>query len=256
MTIGVPLGSVIATLGNWRLPFLLVAALGAISFVGIAFGLPPAIPAVKTTMAQRFAIARRPGIPRALLMTYLWSGGMFTIFTYLAVFLDEHAGISGYALAASFVLFGAFGAVGNALGGRLADRLGSLRALRGALAVLAAAMAFLGGVAWLVPPAFATIPVLVGIAVWSVSGWCTNAPQASRLVGYASDAPAVALSLNASAMYLGTASGALLGSLILSLGASWQLGLAAALCQLLALATLSTGVAERSVRAAAGQSAE
>jgi predicted MFS family arabinose efflux permease len=238
MTVGVPLGTAVAVLGTWRYSFLLVAALGAAAFVGVFAGLRQPIPLAVTTFRQRLAVARRPGVARALAMTLVWSLGVFTFYTYLAVFLARYAGISGYGLSAAFVFFGAMGALGNSMGGRLSDQLGPLATLRVALGALALSLLGLGlAAAWLpAAAAFALIVPLIGL--WAVAGWCVNAPQASRLAALAGEAPSVALSLNAAALYVGTAAGAVLGSVALRSGEVWHLGLLAAACEGLALLVL------------------
>jgi predicted MFS family arabinose efflux permease len=238
MTIGVPLGTVVAVLGTWRYSFLLVAALGAAAFLGVFAGLRQPIPLAVTTFRQRLAVARRPGVARALAMTLFWALGVFSFYTYLAVFLARYAGVSGYGLSATFVLFGALGALGNSIGGRLSDQLGPLATLRVALGTLGLSLLGLGLAAAWAPPgvAFAAIVPLIGL--WAVAGWCVNAPQASRLAALSGEAPSVALSLNASALYVGTAAGAVLGSIVVQYGEIWHLGLLAAACEGAALLVL------------------
>lgn len=253
MTIGVPLGTTVAVLGSWRLSFLLVAALGAAAFVGVLVGLRQPIPLAVTTLRQRFSVARRPGVARALLMTVVWALGVFCFYTYLAVFLDRHAGIAGYGVSATFVLFGALGALGNSIGGRLSDRFGPVATLRGSLSVLAFSVASLGLVAAVLPPATAIVPIVLLVGLWAFSGWAGNAPQASRLAGLAADAPSVALSLNASALYIGTAAGAALGAMALRHGEVWHLGLWAAACEVLALLVLGLPSLVRREPVATGQ---
>ena len=238
MTIGVPLGTAVAVFGTWRNSFLLVAGLGLAAFLGVLVFLRQPIPLAHTTLRQRVAIIQRPGVARALVMTLFWALGVFSFYTYLAVFLARYAGINGYGLSATFVLFGAFGAVGNAYGGRLSDQFGAVATLRGALVTLALAVAGMGVAAALGSAATGAFAIVPLVCLWAVAGWCVNAPQAARLAGMAAEAPSVALSLNASALYVGTAAGAILGALTLRYGEPWHLGLVAAAFELLALATL------------------
>ncbi|MFO1149884.1 MAG: hypothetical protein U1E62_16025 [Alsobacter sp.] len=77
-------------------------------------------------------------------------------------------------------------------------------------------------------PAAAPFAIVPLVGLWAVAGWWVNAPQGSCLAGLAPDAPSVALSLNAAALYVGTAADAVLGSLTTHYGEPWQLGLVAA----------------------------
>ena len=76
--------------------------------------------------------------------------------------------------------------------------------LRGSLTILVLALAGLAVVANVVAPVAAVLPVLAAVALWGMSSWAFFRAQQTRfieLVGVTS-AP-VALSLNASFMYLG-----------------------------------------------------
>lgn len=246
--LGVPIGTLVAALGNWRLSFLLVAALSLIGLVGLAFGLPRQLPVGSSTLAERLAVARQPQVLLALASTLAWMTGAMIIYTYIAPFLAAHAGITGPYLSAALVVFGVGAAIGNGLGGRLSDRFGPLRTVRLALTGLFAIFVVTSIIAMTVPagPVAASI-FFVLIALWGAIGWGGYPAQSARLVGLAPQAAAVTLSLNASALYFGIALGAALGSLVLSYGTLPLLGVAGAACEALAvvLVVLAARMAKR-----------
>jgi predicted MFS family arabinose efflux permease len=80
------------------------------------------------------------------------------------------------------------------------------------------------------------IPVLLAtIFLWGFSSWGVMTAQQARLVALAPDAASVSLSLNSSAIYLGSATGAAAGALVIAHGGAGRLGLVAAGFSLAAL---------------------
>jgi predicted MFS family arabinose efflux permease len=71
--------------------------------------------------------------------------------------------------------------------------------------------------------------------LWGVAGWMFLPPQVSRIVALAGNSAPLALSLNASGLYLGTALGAVAGGLVIEHIGLGELGLVAAIFPLLAL---------------------
>jgi predicted MFS family arabinose efflux permease len=84
-------------------------------------------------------------------------------------------------------------------------------------------------------PASEFVPVLITVVIWGLAGWGFFPAQQTRLIGITgmSVAPVI-LSLNASFMYLGFSLGAALGSLVLTLGSTADLGWVGGLCVLAA----------------------
>lgn len=238
LILGVPLGTAAAALGGWQFAFLLVALFGVLALLGLVWKLPGGLPRGANTMAERLAVARRGDILLALATTMLWTTGAFTLYGYIAPFLANHAGISGAWLGAALVVSGIGSAVGNQLGGVASDRFGPVRTLRIVLAVLAASLAAHSLIALTLAPAAAIYVVPVVLLVWSGAGWAGHPSQMSRLAAMAPDAAVIALSLNASALYLGIAAGTVLGQQAIRLAGTWSLGLVGAACEVAALAVL------------------
>ena len=130
---------------------------------------------------------------------------------------------------------------GVTLGGVANDRFGARKVQALALPLMALAFAGLTLSALLFAPNAGPF-VLPLVALWGLSGWGFFPPQQARLIGVAGVANAsVALSLNASFMYLGFSIGAFLGSLVVGLLSVAWIGLAGALCILPAMAISSVG---------------
>jgi predicted MFS family arabinose efflux permease len=111
------------------------------------------------------------------------------------------------------------------------------------------------GLAGLTGPSFAAMATASGaFVVGGIAGWTFHPAQTARLVRLAPDAAVVALSLNQSALYFGTAAGAAVGALIVAHAPVATLAWTSAACQFAALAVL--GLALRRSRSVALQAAE
>lgn len=238
LILGVPLGTAAAAAGGWYLAFLLVGLFGTLALVGILWRLPVGLPRGANTMAERLAVARRGDILLALATTMLWTTGAFTLYGYIAPFLANHGGITGLWLGAALVVSGIGSALGNQFGGIASDRFGPERTLTVVLTVLAGALAAFSLVAVTLPPTTAIFILPVILVVWSAAGWAGHPSQMSRLAAMAPDSVVIALSLNASAMYIGIAAGSVLGQQSIRLGSTSWLGFVGAACEVAALAVL------------------
>lgn len=238
LILGVPLGTAVTSYGGWPFAFLLVALFGALAVAGLLLNLPRDLPRGSNTLAERLQVARRADVLLALGTTALWTTGAFTLYTYVAPFLATHAGISGPWLSAALIVSGIGSALGNQFGGMASDRFGPERSLSLVLTVLALSLAGASLMAVTLPVATAMFVAPAILFVWSMAGWAGHPSQMSRLAAMAPDATVVALSLNASALYVGIAAGSALGQMTLRHGASWQLGFVGAGCEMAALALL------------------
>jgi predicted MFS family arabinose efflux permease len=254
LALGVPIGSMIGSLAHWRVAFVLIALAGAIGVTGLIAGLPRELPRGSATLAERLAVARRPEILLALSVTLLWAMGVFAFYTFVALFLTRAIGFQPGAVPVILFVFGVAGWLGNMTGGRLTDRLGAVRTLAVALLVLGANYLGFGLAGLAGPSSAAMVGVACSFVIGGIAGWAFHPAQSARLVHYAPDAAVVALSLNQSALYFGTAAGAALGALIVASGPVTNLAWTAAACQFAALAMLAVSL--RRARNVALQAAE
>ena len=242
---GVPLGAVIGDRLGWRMTFAGVAALSAAASAGLLFGLPRSIGAglPTATLRERIDTARRPVVLMTLLVTTLWATGAYTIYTYLALFIARTTQLHGAQIGYVLFTWGVAAAVGVFIGGKAVDRLGSRRVIIPCLTVSIFAFALMSASAHWLPASLALVPVLVGVVAWGIAHWCFYPAQQAGLIVIAGlRGTPIALSLNASFMYLGFSLGAALGSITLSIASASDLGWVAAFCEIAALGlTVSIG---------------
>ena len=238
VALGAPLGALIAAVWGWRGTFGAVAFLALACATVLWLRLPHGLQGTKLTLRERFSIIGHAGIAPSLAVTFLYLAGGFIIISYLAPLAIEGAGLTKLALPGLLLAFGIGAVIGNLSSGYLADRLGATRMVVASLLASAIMVLSIALGLHLLPHELCG-PLLIGIMLpWGIIGWAFPPAQASRIVGYAPQVAHLTLSLNASAMYLGIASGTAIGGRVLENAAPADLGFVAALFPMAALAVL------------------
>ncbi|MDM0081129.1 MFS transporter [Variovorax sp. J31P179] len=212
---GVPLGTFIGQHFGWRETFLAVSALGVIAFIGSALFVPNDIrhrpPA---SLGQQLRVLAEPRLLLVYAKTAIGYGGSFIPFTFLAPILTEVSGFSPGAVGGVMLVYGLSVAAGNLWGGKLADRLGPVPALKIIFALLAAVLLTLSFTAphkWL---ALATVLMWGAVAFGNVPGLQVYVVQQAER--HAPEAVDVASGLNIAAFNLGIAGAAWAGGLVVT----------------------------------------
>lgn len=212
---GVPLGTFIGQQFGWRETFLAVSALGVIAFIGSLLFIPRSIQHnAPASLLQQLSVLRQPRLLLVYAMTAVGYGGSFIAFTYLAPILQEISGFTSGTVSLVLLVYGLSVAFGNILGGRLADRLGPVRALVMIFLGLAAVLltlTFTASMPWL---ALLTVLLWGAVAFGNVPGLQVYVVQQAER--HAPQAVDVASGLNIAAFNLGIAGGAWFGGLIVA----------------------------------------
>ncbi|MEU5687594.1 MFS transporter [Streptomyces venezuelae] len=208
--LGVPLGVLLADHTSWRATMWLVTGLGAVALGGLAVGLPdiPAAPAVPVR-ARLAALADRKVLP-IVGVSFLGAVASLGLYTYLAPVLASSGGVGDGAVAPYLWAWGIGGVLGSVVAGPLVDRTGRVYAL--VTGIVLALVVAIGAVPLL---GAAAHPALV---VWGAAGWAFQVPQQHRLLALRAERGTVALALNNSALYLGSAVGSGAAGLALAAG--------------------------------------
>ncbi|MDM0041130.1 MFS transporter [Variovorax sp. J22G21] len=230
--LGVPAGAWLGLHFGWRSAFWAVAVIGVVAFAVLALFVPrdAKIGAPATALRDELAVLARPQLWLGLAITVLGFAGLFVVFTYIQPLLTRVTGLSDAAVSPVLLLFGGGLAIGNLLGGKLADR-----ALVPALLGTLAAMALVLGAMDLVIRM--PVPTMVFIVLLGIASFATVAPLQLRVLEKAAGAGQnLASSLNIAAFNLGNALGAWVGGMVIERGPGLvALGRAAALLTLAGL---------------------
>ena len=208
--LGAPIGTLVASIGDWHTTLWFVAALGATAAMGVLAFVPNPPAGARVTLRARFAPLADPRVAATLATTFLIMGGVFLVYTYISVVFDRATGGSGSALAALMAVWGAGAIVGSLRAGTLTDRFGNRRVLNVAAIVLAVDF-------FLLPWSSATFgSAIVALAVWGMCGWGLVVAQQHRLVGIDPALAPILLALNAGAIYLAIGASGVFGAILLS----------------------------------------
>ena len=187
--------------------------LSAAALTGIHFKLPPVPNPRPAGLAERFAVARRPDVLAVISLTVLVLAGAFSVYTFIGAYLETAFAVPPTMVALFLILAGVAGALGNTLGGYAADRWNRGRFLILILLILTVAFGAVSVIPSALPGVFGLAAIAVVISAWGVFGWAFPALQQVRLLSIDPSLASITLGLNASAIYLGSAAGAAIGSL-------------------------------------------
>jgi DHA1 family inner membrane transport protein len=224
--LGVPVGLLLGQ-SSWRIPLLMVSAVGLVALAGIALRLPR-LHHPGATLAQRLRPLGRPRLLGGLAVSTGVLCASYTCFTYAVLILSPSHPAS-WMIIVIMCGYGVASMAGNAVTGRLVDRFSPVRVLTVILALLLVDALFGALALALAAPAALAVLSLVWFLVAGVGNGGHAVPQQARLAAMAPESVPVVMALNGSAVSLGSALGGGLGGLVLTAGAApTQLPLVAA----------------------------
>jgi DHA1 family inner membrane transport protein len=234
VALGAPLGAFLSGFAGWRGTYLAIAGVGLLTALAIYTMLPRGIEGDRRGLRERLGVLTVPGLLPALVIILLYMAGPFAAFIYLGPVTTRLMGLDAGLLPFVMLAYGLGAALGNPLGGQLADRIGAQATVTLAAALNVAFLLMLGVVA-LVPHSVIVPVYFTFMLLWGIAGWMFVPGQVSRIVALSPSSAPLALSLNASFLYLGISAGALIGGYVLEHLPIGEIGLVAAIFPALAL---------------------
>ncbi|MGL5813455.1 MAG: MFS transporter [Aeromonas sp.] len=210
---GVPLGTWIGQQFGWRETFLVVSLLGVIAMVGSLLLIPNNLPkGAASSIREQLSVLTHKPLLLVYAKTALGYGGAFTAFTFLAPILQQVSGFGANAVSLILLVYGVSVAVGNIWGGKLADKMGPLPALKLLFAGLALVLLVLTFTA--PHPVLAVLTVLVwgAFAFGNVPGLQVLVVKQAEI--HTPNAVDVASGLNIAAFNVGIALGSVVGGFV------------------------------------------
>ncbi|WP_305790279.1 MFS transporter [Symbioplanes lichenis] len=206
--LGVPLGTLLNQITDWRTVLIAVAVLCLVVAAGVRLVMPRLPGSPRTPLRQRLAVLRRPAVLTVLPLTTLGMASCYTVYAYSVPALQAAGSPVRWAGLMLF-LYGAGAVAGNLCAGYAVDRWGSVKLLTAAYALMAVVLAA-GG--WLAA-AGAQVPVVVAVIAlgWGAASWAQTPAQQHRLIAAAPAEAPLVVSLNSSGIYLGIALGTAVG---------------------------------------------
>ena len=231
--LGIPAGAWLGYALGWQAAFVAVTVLSVLGLAAIVMALPTGIAVPVATLASLGTVLRSGRLMVAIIFTTLFMGALYVCYTFVAPLLETVYGLSRDGVTGMLLLFGLGAVVGNAMGGRLTDRIGSRRTL----VLLCVAQSLLMPALTLPTWPLAVMGALM--FTWSVFGWSFMVPQQARLAALDPARLPVLFALNASAIYVGATLGSAVGGAVLKGLGLHALGLFGAALALLGLASLA-----------------
>ncbi|MCJ8010667.1 MFS transporter [Paenibacillus sp. KQZ6P-2] len=249
---GVPLGTLIGQHFGWRTAFLAITVVGIVALAANAIWIPGHLhKGAKTPVREQVKLVTNGRLLFAFLITALGYGGTFVVFTYLSPLLHEITGFKASTVAFILFLYGIAIAIGNGIGGRVANR-NPLSALLVMFILQAAALALM---AWTAPyktVALISVFLLGLLAFMNVPGLQAYVVMLAQR--FAPKAVDVASAVNIAAFNAGIALGAYLGGIVANLIGLRYTGLVGS--AMVAAAALLTGISQRLERKDAASAAQ
>lgn len=212
---GVPAITRLSQILGWRESFFAISVLGLITMLALLRSLPRNMQGQELNLRRELQVLTRPAVLLAMLCTVLGASAMFTFYTYISPLLMFISGVPEAQISIMLVLVGLGFTLGNYLGGVWANRSVS-RTLYGLFTLLALTMVLF--------PMVAGDSVTAGVmlVVWGLASFGIVPPLQVKVMQVASDAQALASSVNIGAFNLGNAIGAALGASVLANGGDYS----------------------------------
>lgn len=223
--LGVPLGLELAETFGWASALWLVALLGTITWLGLSWRLPVLPDSNAVPVRKRLSLLVDGQVVLILLVSLLAAVASLGMYTFLGALMTSPVYGAAESATPFLWVWGIGGVLGSFMVGPLADRIRGPRMTLAIMILLALSLMLLPVLAswsrWL-----AAGPILV----WGAVGWALQVPQNSQLIHVRESGGDgnLAVALNESALYLGSAIGAAIGGVALALSLPiWSLPLGA-----------------------------
>lgn len=217
MAFGVPLSTYLGGVIDWRLVLGFIALFGAVGFVGLLVGMKDPLHADQNTTfnaKQEILTIFNPKLISGALVTVFAYAGSFAAYTYIASMLIDVTKVNPSSVPMYTLLYGVFAAIGNVLGGKVTDSLGTNKAN----VVIVSGIILTAFGMWL----FIGSPIMMAIMVSLLGLFTFGAVPAlqARLIEvaykYAPNSHAVAAGLNIAGFNSAIALGSILGGMTIS----------------------------------------
>jgi len=243
--IGVPAITWLGQAADWRVAYVAVASVFALTLVMIAIAVPSMQGNPHSTVRGELSAFARPQVWFALATGAVGFGGLFAAYTYVAPMVTEVTGLGAAVVPIVLIVFGLGMTGGNLFGGWFVDR-GVKRAVIVFFVAIVVSLVFL--LLFVANPA----GLFIGVFFVGASAAALSPAIQVRLMDVAGDSQTIAAAVNHSALNLGNSLGAFLGGLTIAAGLGYTSPIAAGIVLSIlgiAIAVLSFGMERRGRRA-------
>lgn len=209
--VGVPAITYLGQQAGWRVAYIAVAVVFALTFVAVLLVVPLQQGDPRATMKRELTAFARPQVWLALLIGSVGFGGFFAVYTYISPLATTVTGLSPGLVPFVLVAVGLGMTIGNLIGGRAADHsiMGTLFVCFGIFAASLAGLALTGQ---------SVVGLFVFVFLIGGAASALSPAIQTRLMDVAGDSQTLAAAINHSALNLGNSLGAWLGGVTIAAG--------------------------------------
>jgi len=210
LVLGIPIGIIVTKFFNWRTIFLGIALLTIVAIILIQLFIQP-LPARQThSVKEQIKALGNKKLAGAHFTTIFILAGHYTLYAYFAPFLEQRMQFTEYWISLTYFIFGLAAVSGGALGGIIANKLGSVRTLFSFISLFFLTLLF-------VPHAtFHPGVFFITVMVWGILSWGHSPPTQDYLIEADPQHSDIHQSINNSSIQVGIALGSALGGIALN----------------------------------------
>ncbi|OAB29975.1 MFS sugar transporter [Paenibacillus macquariensis subsp. defensor] len=120
---GVPFGTFIGQQLSWRFAFIIIVIIGVVALIANSILIPSDLrKGTRTLFRDQIKLVTNGRLLLVFVITALGYGGTFVVFTYLSPLLQQITGFKSGTVAIILLVYGISIAIGNTIGGKLANR--------------------------------------------------------------------------------------------------------------------------------------
>ncbi|NUT36486.1 MAG: MFS transporter [Hamadaea sp.] len=209
--VGSPLGTFIGQHAGWRAMYGTVVAVGVIAGAALMAWLPRTDDLRGSSLTGELGALRSRGVWLMVTVAALGISSIFAVYTFIGPFITDAARRDASLIPIALAVFGLGMAVGNHIGGRVADRYEN----RGLILGYGGALTFLVLIGAAGDNLVVLLPCLFGVGATMMFAIPTIQV---RLTAFAPDAPTLMGTLNLAALNLANCLGAIGGAVALDAG--------------------------------------
>ena len=210
--IGVPLGTYIGHHFDWRYSFGGIAFFGLLAMMAIHYWMPQIQAAANHSFRNSLQMFKTVDMWLIIGISAIGTGGFFAWISYIAPLMTEVASFSANMITVIMVIIGLGMAVGNFIGGRMADKFSPLKTTLFLLLSMVVGLIFFAVISRF------QVPAIIMTFLIGAIGFALIAPMQIMIMQYAKGAEMLASSVLQATSNFGNALGAFLGGLPIAAG--------------------------------------
>ncbi|MBL3648503.1 MFS transporter [Bacillus sp. RHFS10] len=209
LMLGVPFGSYLGDVLNWRAVFSIITALGGIGFLGLMAAVPNRKPKVIPTLMNEWGVFKNKQVRYSFAITILGYSGVFIAYTFIEPILRHSAGFSTVGITGALFAYGLGGVAGNFFAGKVPLPL-LTRTMIGVMIGLIGVLTVFPYIA------IYSAAAIVATFLFGACAFGTPPLLQTKVISSSESGTTIAAAVSVSAFNLANALGAWIGGMILS----------------------------------------